>query len=215
MEVTFRRRAAPTELRKWQARPGELNEGLAAQLPSGFTAAEKSFPLFVDVAEADVQLPLFDELADKLELGPLTNFCGAYIDNAFSEMQATWIDFTTGTAPPLEGHLGSGEALPRRPPIDPLARDPNRGWWLQTRFYLPFICNGGTEPAPQEHPILVLPLLRHQQARKLSGWINEVPLDVEQYRYPRNQKLGCHYADLVNSGVRGGQDNLLVLHLQF
>ncbi len=215
MEVTFRRRAAPTELRRWGVKPGELKEGLAAKWSSGFAAVEKLFPLFVDVDETDLQPPLSDALADKLALGPLANFCGAYIDNAFSEMQETWIDLTTGEAQTIAGRLESEETLPPPIPVDPLLRDPARGWWLMTHFYLPFICNGGTESAFAEHPILALPLLRHQQLIKLSGWINEVPLAVEQYRYPRNPKLGCHYADLVNSGARGGQDNLLVLHMQF
>jgi hypothetical protein len=215
MEVTFRRRAAPTELRRWQVRPGELKEGLAVKWSSGFAAAEKSFPLFVDVQETDLQMPLSDELLDKLALGPLANFCGAYIDNAFSEIQETWIDVTTGEAQAPAGPLGNGVALPELRPSDPLSRNPSRGWWLQTRFYLPFLSNGGTEPAFAEHPILVLPLLRHQQLKKLSGWINDVPLAVEHYRYPRNPGLGCHYADLVNSGARGGQENLLVLQVQF
>jgi hypothetical protein len=215
MEVTFRRRAAPAELRRWQVRPGELKEGLTSKWSSGFEGAEKSFPLFVDVQQTDLQLPLSDQLADQLALGTLTNFCGAYIDNAFSEMQETWVDLAIGEAKAMAGHVGSGETLPAPMPMDPLARDSNRGWWLQTRFHLPFLCNGGTESGFEEHPILALPLLRHQQLLKLSGWINEVPLDVELYRYPRNNKLGCHYADLVNSGTRGGQDNLLVLHVQF
>ena len=181
MEVTFRRRAAPTELRRWGVKPGELKEGLAAKWSSGFAAVEKLFPLFVDVDETDLQPPLSDALADKLALGPLANFCGAYIDNAFSEMQETWIDLTTGEAQTIAGRLESEETLPPPIPVDPLLRDPARGWWLMTHFYLPFICNGGTESAFAEHPILALPLLRHQQLIKLSGWINEVPLAVEQY----------------------------------
>ena len=215
MEVTFRRRPAPTELRQWQVRPGGLTEGVLAKWHSGFTDIKRQFPLFVDVQQNDLELPLSDELAGKLRLGPLANFCGAYIENAFSEIQETWIDLTMGEAPAQEGALGSMEALPARLPLDPLAKDTGAGWWLHTSFYLPFLANGGTEPALDEHPHLVLPLLRQEQVKEIRAWINQVPLMVERYHYPRNPKLACHYADLLNGGARGEQDNALVLHLQY
>ena len=85
----------------------------------------------------------------------------------------------------------------------------------QTSFYLPFINSGGFEPAFDEHPRLVLPLLRHKEVKEIKAWINGIPLPVERYAYPRNRKLGCHYAELLGSGARGEQENTLVIHLQF
>lgn len=215
MEVKFRRRAAPSELRQWQVRPGELDSGVKAGWHTNVPGVKQlNFPLFVDVEQDHWDLPLSDEFADSLGFGPLANFCGAYIENAFSEIQETWIDLRTGKAPGLEGSLMGRVEMPARLPLDALAKDSQKGWWLQSSFYLPFIFNGGTEPAADEHTWLVLPLIRMHLVQGMSAWINKVPLLVENYRYPRNPKLSCYYADLLNSGTRGGQDNKLVLHLQ-
>jgi hypothetical protein len=215
LEVTFRRKPAPTDLRQWQVRPGNLAEGVAAQWNANFAGIKTlEFPIFVDVQQSDLELPLCDKLADQLGLGPLANFCGAYIENAFSEIQETWIDLKTGAAHLPQGRLVTAEALPTRLALDPLAKDSSKGWWLQTSFYLPFINSGGAEPAFDEHPRLVLPLLRHKQVKETKAWINGIPLLVERYAYPRNRRLACHYADLVGSEARGEQDNTLVIHLQ-
>lgn len=215
MEVTFRRKSAPTQLRDWQVRPGDLSEGEDAKWSTGLTGKKLEFPLFVDVDYSGLELPLSNELADKLGLGPLANFCGAFIDNAFSEMEETWIELKTGNAPALEGPLGSGERVFPRGSLDSLARDPRGGWWLQTDFYLPFINSDGTEPAFDEHPYLVLPLVRQERLKQVHAWINGTALPVRSYHYPRNPRLACQYADLLNSGARGEQDNMLIVHLQY
>ena len=200
MEVTFRRKPTPTELREWQVRPGDLAEGIAAKWSADFQG-EKTlrFPLFVDLQEASLELPLSDDRATQLGLGPLTNFCGAYIDNAFSEIQETWIDLKTGRTDLAHGKLTTGEEQPTRLALDPLAKNSSKGWWLQTSFYLPFINSIGAEPAFDDHPRLVLPLLRYKQVKGIKAWINGVPLPLERYAYPRNRNLACHYADLLLS----------------
>ena len=215
LEVKFRRQAVPAELSEWKVQPGELAEGVAASwnasLPGDKTLR---FPLFVDAEEGGWELPLTDDRATRIGLGPLANFTGAYIDNAFTEIQETWIELKTGEAHPAGDPLISAEAAAARLPLDPLAKDPGKGWWLQTTFYLPFINMMGAEPAFDEHPRPVLPLLRRQQVKEIKAWINDIPLPVERYAYPRNRQLACHYADLLGSGARGEQENTLVVHLQ-
>jgi hypothetical protein len=104
---------------------------------------------------------------------------------------------------------------PARRPLEPLAKDTSKGWWLQTSFYLPFVNSRGAEPAFDEHPFLVLPLIRHKRVKEIRAWINGIPLSVQLYAYPRNRDLGCYYAELLGSGARGEQDNALVIHLQY
>jgi hypothetical protein len=216
LEVTFRRNPAPTELREWQVQPGELADGVAAHWNAGLTGGRTfNFPLFVDVQQSDLALPLSDELADQLGLGPLANFTGAYVENAFSEVHETWIELTTGPATAPPGNLVTEETLPVHRPLAPLAKVTRKSWWLQTRFYLPFLNTLAAEPAFDEHPFLVLPLIRHRRVKEIRAWINAVPLAVQRYAYPRNRELGCYYAELIASGARGEQDNTLVLHMRF
>jgi hypothetical protein len=214
LEVNFRRDPAPTELREWQVRSGGFDEGVAAKWNAGLAGGETlKFPLFVDVQPSDVKLPLSDEDADQLGLGPLANFCGAYIENTFSEIQETWIDLKTGPAAAPLGNLVTEERPSVRRRLEPAAKDARKNWWLQTGFYLPFMNTIGAEPAFDEHPFLVLPLIRHKRVTEIRAWINGVPLAVQRYAYPRNRALGCYYADLLGSGARGDQENVLVIHL--
>jgi hypothetical protein len=72
----------------------------------------------------------------------------------------------------------------------------------------------GSEPAIDEHTLLVIPLMRQGECKYLRAWLNGTLLDVRPYRYPRNRGLACYYVDLVGSSARGG-DNVLVLYLQY
>lgn len=216
LEITFPREAAPTELREWLVRPGTLAEGLAAGWHQALPHAQRErFPLVVDARCEGLELPLTTAVAARTGLGPLARFCGAYIENAFSEMQETWIDLETGLSSPGGGDVrfSSGEAMPEPRPLSPLARDPASEWWLQTRFHLPFMYTLGCEPAPDDHTILVLPLLPPEGSVALSAWVNGEPLEVRRYAYPRNRQFGCHYADLVGTAARGG-GNVLTVHYQ-
>lgn len=216
LELTFRRELAPTELRDWEVLPGDLGSGLSASSKfNGEDARTLRFPLFVDVGDNDLQLPITDEGADRMQLGPLASFCGAYFDNAFSEDQLTWIDLKTGARGAGGGLVATTEKLPPRMALDPRARSQGKEWWLRTSFYFPFLNGYGAEPAYDEHPRLVLPLLRQKSVKHLLGWINGKPLEIQTYSYPRNRKLGCYYAELLGSGAKGQQSNTLVLHLQF
>jgi hypothetical protein len=216
IELTFRRRRAPTELRTWSVRAGGLSSGLNSGWNRGVPEEQiLRFPLFVDVDEPNFALPVTDSRADKLHLGPLANFLVAYVDQAFSEDQETWIDLRAGQAYLAGQSIGSEERLPSRKSLPPLARDPRRQWWLGTNFYLPFINSGGTEPRPEYHPQLILPMIRRNQLKRIKAWINGAPLSVKTYLYPRNPKLGCFHSDLIRSGARGRQVNKLVLFFEY
>jgi hypothetical protein len=216
LDITFRAQPAPSELRNWSVKPGDGNEGIAAKWPKGFDDGESlRFPLFVGVQDCPITLPMTDAQAAKVKLGPLANFCGGYIENAFSESQETWIDLRTGgTAVAPQTMPAADEGTVASRPLPALAMDARTGWWLQTRFELPFMYTIGAEPFFDDHTILVLPLIRERQARQVQAWINGQPLNVQRYRYPRNRAFGCYYADLVGSSAVGGQ-NTLVVHLQY
>jgi hypothetical protein len=210
-EITFRRGLAPTELRDWQAKPGGLAD--ADKFSKGFADGESlAFPLFAG-AEG-VTPPVWDSAADSLGLGPLASFCGGYIDNAFSEQQETWIDLKTGGAPvAAPSDLTSGEAAPGLRPLPAAAKSREMGWWLKTTFDLPFMYGLGMEPRFEDHTLLALPFIRRSSVREIRAWINGTPLDVRDYRYPRNRGFGCYWADLVGSGARFGE-NTLVIHFE-
>jgi hypothetical protein len=216
MDVTFRRDAAPDELRGWEVKPGNLTSGEAAGWANGFKdGAGLVFPLFVDVADNAVQMPMWDATADQLGLGPLANFCGAYIDNAFSETQETWIDLKTGEQADIPaGPLLGSESAPKARPMPETARDTSGSWWVQTSFHLPFMYTLGAEPFFDEHVFLVLPFLRQSRIGQVKAWINGAPLEVRKYLYPRNRGLSCFYADLVGSGACGGRENTLVVYFE-
>ncbi|HQK92165.1 MAG TPA: hypothetical protein PLD23_01595 [Armatimonadota bacterium] len=214
--ITFPREVAPTELREWWVRPGHLADGLAAGWHQELLQAHRErFPLVVDAQEERLELPLTDAVAAQLGLGPLARFCGAYIENAFSEMQEAWIDLEMGELVPGRGDVrfASGEAMPELRPLSALARDSRAEWWLQTRFRLPFMYTLGCEPAFDDHTILVLPFLPPEGPVALSAWINGEALEVRRYTYPRNRGFGCYYADLVGTAARRG-DNVLTVHYQ-
>jgi hypothetical protein len=215
-DVRFRRTPPPTELREWRVEPGELQSGLAAQwnaaLPQGETTR---FPLFVNTTSPTLSLPLDDAQTRRWGLGPLVNFCGAYVDNAFGETQETWIELqTSGKPKALRTPLAQTPEAGPPALLSPTARSAAMQWWFQTRFHLPFMYMLGAEPGFDEHTILVLPFLRPEAVDKIEGWINGAPLNIQCYRYPRNRALFCYWADLVGSDARSGE-NTLVLHLEF
>lgn len=212
-DITFRRKPAPAELRTWRVQSGTLEEGMTASRQAGMTDGEIiRFPLFAD---AEVPLPLTDDDSSRLALGPAANFCGAYIDNAFTEMQETWIELIQGDQSALaEKQLTIQEPALLRRPLHELAKRSEKAWWFETSFELPFLYSSGFEPAFDEHTIVVFPLLRQKDVKKITAWINGEELNVQRYSYPVNRKLGCYYADLVGSGAHGGE-NKLVVHLAF
>jgi hypothetical protein len=215
--VQFRRDMAPRELRRWQVRRGSLASGMATNWSAGFEGETFRFPLFVD-CEPAVPLPITNAAADHLGLGPLATFCGAYVENAFSEPQETWIEWRIG--PQQTSSAGSSKLdIQSGAPVDPtnslapamtsLAKDAAGQWWVQTRFHLPFMYTIGSEPAFDEHTLLVLPFL-HSRLKDLKAWINGQPLEVQRYRYPRNRALSTFYADLVGTAARGGENTLVI-----
>ncbi len=238
-EITFRRTAAPVELRTWHATPADLATGESQDWPKGFDVGDPC------------TLPI--------EEGNLANFLGAYIDNAFTEDQETIIDFRPAdSASPLRGardeaisfespfsettlitdehtiarslrggfatkqplstptlNPSSSTSAVLEPEIPgPYSSTQHSSWWLRTRFHLPFMYTIGAEPIFDEHTILVLPMRDPSRVRELHAWVNGVPLDVRRYAYPRNRALSTYWADLVGTGAHGG-DNTLVVHMEF
>jgi len=216
LDLTFRRDPAPTELRDWKVKPGDLAAGTSAGWQKGLTdTSELRLPLFVDVDDAAVRLPMWTANAESAGLGPLADFCGAYVDNAFQEDQETLIDLQTAAiAVPQPGETGSGERLAPRRTMPAEAKDKTGGWWLQTSFHLPFMYwSGGSEPRSEDHTLLVLPFVRKDRVKQIKAWINGEPIEIRDYRYPRNRKLGCFYVDLVGTAARGGE-NTVVMHFE-
>lgn len=207
-EITFRRGLAPTELREWRVRPGSLAD--SESLSNGFSDGESLvFPLFVNVD--GITPPVWDAAADALGLGPLANFCGGYVDNAFSEQQETWIKLRTGdTAPQVTGVPVSVEHASEPRAIPAAASSAEKTWWVQTTFSLPFMYGLGMEPGFNEHTILALPFIRRGNITRIAAWINGRPLEIRDYRYPRNRRFGCYWADLVGSGARHGENTLVI-----
>ncbi len=215
MDVTFRRDAAPNELRQWQVKSGSLADGTAAGWTTDLRdATSLKFPLFVDVKDETVQFPMWDAAADKAGLGPLADFCGAYVENAFYEDQETWIELKTGDTP------GAPRAAVKAVKPDTvlrslpeLAKSGDKSWWARTNFHLPFMYTLGSEPFLDEHTILVLPFVRQSRIGQVRAWINGQPLEVRAYLYPRNRSYACFYADLVGTAAKGG-DNTLVVYFE-
>ena len=68
----------------------------------------------------------------------------------------------------------------------------------------------GAEPFVDEHTFIVLPFIRQARIGQVKAWINGIELEVRRYKYPRNPRLSCFYADLVGSGAQGGDNDLVV-----
>ncbi len=212
-ELTFRRTPAPSELRAWRVREADASQNDEAVLGKGFEDGEvHRFPLFSRVEGAAPPLSYGNLRA--AGMGPLANFCGAYIDNAFSEDQETWIDFRPGDGPvPATSAVSGVETTPVHA-APAAAQRTETSWWLRTDFHLPFMYTIGAEPAFDEHTIVVFPMLDPSQVKELRAWINGVPLEVRRYLYPRNRGLFTFWADLVGSSAHGGE-NTLVLSVVF
>ncbi|MCC6486467.1 MAG: hypothetical protein IT364_03130 [Candidatus Hydrogenedentes bacterium] len=191
-EITFRRAAAPTELRSWRLMAGDLPTGESRNWPQGLQGGTEAVP------------------GD----GPFANLRGAYIDNAFSELQDTWIELHADGNDVPATPIVSGVTFEPTPPKPIPAQDDIRAWWMQTEFHLPFMYTIGAEPAFDEHTILVFPMVDPSRVQELQAWVNGAPLEVRRYAYPRNRALGTYWADLVGSSAHGG-DNTLVVHVAF
>jgi hypothetical protein len=191
-EITFRRTAAPSELRAWRVAPGDLATGESQSWPQGFEGGAEAVP----------------------GTGPYANFRGAYIDNAFSEIQDTWIELrANGDGVPATAIMSAAGPEPAPAQSATMPSDAP-AWWLQTQFHLPFMYTIGAEPAFDEHTILVFPMQDPSRVQELRAWVNGAPLEVRRYAYPRNRALSTYWADLVGSGAHGG-DNSLVVHVAF
>ena len=203
-DVTFRREAAPEDLMEWQVLADTLEAGMAKELAKGF---KDGMGIHLSLAERPLSMTM-----EELGAQPLLNFNGAYIENAFSELQETTIHFDSS---------GTNQSLPivaslpteRASTVD-LPLGGSKTWWCSTQFLLPFMYTIGAEPPPSEHTLVIFPMRDVAQVSVLKCWINGVEVDAQRYRYPRNPALSTYWADLVGSAAKGG-DNTMVLFLSF
>jgi hypothetical protein len=211
-DVMFRRDKAPSDLRQWRVQKGTLADGLAAgwsaEIPN---ATEMQLPMFTNYVFSLTP----DTKPGPIHVGPLAEFCGAYVENAFSEVQETWIDLKTGLKSKLlVGPLMGNKTSPSYHVQNPIEADDAKTWWVSTSFHLPFNYMIGAEPPFDDHQLLVFPFTDPSRVVQIKAWINGVPLDVNRYLYPRNRALSCFYADLVGSAALGGKTNKLVVYFE-
>ncbi len=211
VDLTFRREATPSELHTWTVVPDSLERGTEKRFQEEVPGSIVDFPLFLDVA--DINPPHSAEDLEKHGLGPLANFCGGYIENALSESQETWIDLKRGPAT-VPASFPQENSMPPGRRLHPLGQSREKSWWVQTSLHLPFMYTMGAEPVPADHTILALPFVDPGRVGRVLGWANGDELEVRRYKYPRNRRLSCFYADLVGAGVRGGS-NRLTLYIEF
>src|SRR5436190_24063394 len=122
---------APAGIRSWRALAGTLAQGLSAKWYAGLPSGANSFvfPLFLN---AGVPLPITDDFARRSGFGPIANFCGAYIENAFSEPQETWIELECNAAPAhSSAELVSRDESPAVEPMLDIAYDDSPAWWFE------------------------------------------------------------------------------------
>lgn len=215
-EVTFRRKSPSNELRQWFVQARSKEEGLKANWQAGIPQATSAiFPLFAE-SDSPINIAKLKENGN----GPLANFCGAFLDNGFSEDQNTVIYLKTQTnaspAVPDANELASlcNVSLPS-PPVatSPVAGDKNSSWWLQTKFSTPLVQAIGSENKFEDHTLLVLPFVDQSRVKQISAWINGQPVDVQTYRYPRDRRLFCRWIDIIGTAVHPGTNDL-ILHLE-
>ena len=147
----------------------------------------------------------------------MSNFCGAYLDNGFSEDQDTVIYLKTGAdaSPAVPAATGleslSNVAPPGLPAAtSPLAKDAKRSWWLQTKFTTPLAQWGGAEAKFEDHTLIVLPFVDQNRVKQITAWINGQPVEVQAYRYPRNRAMMCRWIDIIGAAIRPGANDLVL-----
>jgi hypothetical protein len=212
-ELTFRRKAPSIELRQWSVRAGSKEEGMKANWQTGLPkAASATFPLFEESCSPTTVAKLTED-----GNGPLSNFCGVYLENGFTEDQDTVFYLKAGasalpTVPQAAGPESlnnlAASALP--PATSALAKDDNRTWWLQTKFTTPLAQYGGSEGKLEDHSLIVFPFVDQNRVRQINVWINGEAVDVQTYRYPRNRKLFCRWIDIVGTAIRPGTNDLVL-----
>jgi hypothetical protein len=212
VEVTFRRKAPSTELRQWSVQAGSKEEGMKANWQAGLPhATNATFPLFAESDSPVTAAKLKDD-----GNGPLAGFCGAYLDNGFSEDQNTVIYLKTGAASPAVPKATDLESLSNAAPpalpaaTNPLAKDKNPSWWLQTKFTTPVAQWGGCEGKFEDHALIVFPFVDQNRVKRISAWINGQPVDVQTYRYPRDRKMICRWIDIIGTAIHPGTNDLVL-----
>ncbi len=195
-ELTFRRQTPTTEIRQWYVMPGKLDEGIQQNWQSALPTKNC------------VQTPLAAE--DGKQTGALAHFGGAYVDNAFGEMQPTEFTLTTR-------RIAASKEAKQSPVASPILVSPAKlgtssSWWCASTINLPFINAYGCEPGFYDHPILVLPTLANPAVAKVLVWINGQAVNVQDYLYPRNRGYLTRWVDLM--GVTHMGENSLVIYYE-
>ena len=157
---------------------------------------------------------MWDADADRLGLGPLADFCGAYVENAFSETQETWIDLTAGeTVKYPQGDPVASEPAIASHPLPEIAKDKNRSWWVQTSFHLPFMYTIGRSRRSTSTRSWCCRLSGNRACESLRPGSTASRWTFASISIPATAALSCFYADLVGSAAVGGE-NRLVVHFE-
>jgi hypothetical protein len=210
-EITFRDKFSQKLLSQWKISAGDLKTGTDASWQKDIPAGQNyNFPLFNE--SAGINYPIWQWDADKQGFGALANFCGGYIENAFSEDQETYIDIIRGgknVSSPLpeinyDVNFATAQSLPN------IAKDTAKSWWLQSEVQIPFMYGYGCEPQPSEHIYMVLPFINAAKVKTIKAWINGNPADVQEYKYPRNRSMSSYYIDLVGSAASHGNNKVVI-----
>ncbi len=197
VDLTFRRQTPTTEIRRWQVMPGSLDEGMKQNWPAGLPSTHS------------IQTPLSADGAS--QTGALAHFGGAYVDNAFGEMQPTEFTLLT-TRSTVPARTVKKDEPVLQAISSPKELGSSKSWWCSSSITLPFINSYGCEPGFYDHPILVLPISSNPSVAKLSVWINGQPVAVNEYRYPRNRGYLTRWVDLL--GVTHMGENSLVVYYE-
>jgi len=214
-EITFRQKFSQKLLSQWKVSAGNLKTGKNAGWMNDIVDGQiYNFPLFNNAAS--ISYPIWPADADSQGFGALANFCGGYIENAFSETQDTYIDIelsggkTTSTSQAVDYDI---DLLPAEP-LPAVAKDAAKNWWLQNDFQMPFMYGYGCEPQASEHIYMVLPFINAAKIKTIKAWINSQPVIVQQYKYPRNRSFGSYYIDLIGTAASGGSNRVVIYFAQ-
>jgi hypothetical protein len=214
-EITFRQKFSQKLLSQWKILAGDFETGKTANWPNDIASgSDYSFPIFNEVEK--ISYPIWPWDADAQGFGALANFCGGYIENAFSEEQETYIDltFTGGKTTSTSQAINYDVNLPPAEPLPAVAKDAAKNWWLQNDFQMPFMYGYGCEPQASEHIYMVLPFINSAKVKTIKAWINGQPADVQQYKYPRNRSMSSYYIDLVGTAASHGSNRVVIYFSQ-
>lgn len=147
----------------------------------------------VSPGDVDVELPQLDTC----------EFLGGLITNAFSEDYAVQLDLRVESTETATGRL-----CPNVPSMPPTQVVPSaKRQTFTTDFVLPFIEHPGYGMLPDANDDTVLELAFRDPARVggVTARLNDAPISVQCYRYPKRRDWRSWYLDLTGQAHAGPQ----------